>query len=66
MNSTMNEIGSTPGSSIASTASTTIEIRQCRRIRAELTICRRAKISITTGISNTIPIASRVSRTNWM
>jgi hypothetical protein len=66
MNSTMNEIGSTPGSSIATTASTTIEIRQWRRISAELMICSRARISITTGISNTIPIASSVSSTNWM
>ena len=37
-----------------------------RRISAELMIRRRASTSITAGISNTIPIASSVSSTNWM
>ena len=66
MNSAIIVTGSVPGSRAVSAARITIDSRQRRRMRLELTMPTRPSIIITTGSWNTSPIASSVSMTKRM
>ena len=58
--------GSVPGRRAAITARTTTASRQRLRMNDERRMPTRPSIIITTGSSNTTPIASSVIRTKWM